>query len=356
MSSIAGDLDPNRRPSRLIAAYNKAAARAREEAVAASTHASAASAGSMVAVAPSPEKPIAIPTPAAARPTPSPSSQAVATRRGRRRSVRQTVLKGAAATAGAMVAAIWVIGSPMGETSEVPDTVTPPPALAAGAGNPASGSESATPPSVQEKPALSASLRAIAPTPLAAAAPPDLSPHARVAGAHGTDPSSAAESVSLRAMNAPPARAATTPADRAARSRGVDAPAARTAAGDQWVSPTLTKLGVRRAWRASAIGITDRALVRELQQAVSELWIDRAPSNRDAIFLGVHAPADLAHLDALATALNSSGLLWTLVESDLSLDASDVVDAARAAGLTLRRRVALSPTRSAMSFERGSPQ
>jgi hypothetical protein len=210
MSSIAGDLDPNRRPSRLIAAYNKAAARAREEAVAASTHASAASAGSMVAVAPSPEKPIAIPTPAAARPTPSPSSQAVATRRGRRRSVRQTVLKGAAATAGAMVAAIWVIGSPMGETSEVPDTVTPPPALAAGAGNPggaASGSESATPPSVQEKPALSASLRAIAPTPLAAAAPPDLSPHARVAGAHGTDPSSAAESVSLRAMNAPPARA-----------------------------------------------------------------------------------------------------------------------------------------------------
>jgi hypothetical protein len=124
--------------------------------------------------------------------------------------------------------------------------------------------------------------------------------------------------------------------------------------GDEWLSPRLTKLGVRRAWRASAIGITDHVLIRELQQAVGELWIDHAPRDRDAIFLGVHAPEDLLHLGALAGALRSTGLLWTLYEPALTVSESDVIAAARTVGLTPRRHVELSPTHRAVSFGRAS--
>jgi hypothetical protein len=40
-----------------------------------------------------------------------------------------------------------------------------------------------------------------------------------------------------------------------------------------WTSPRLAQLDVRPRWRASAIHVEDSALLRDLEEGVSELWI-----------------------------------------------------------------------------------
>jgi hypothetical protein len=129
---------------------------------------------------------------------------------------------------------------------------------------------------------------------------------------------------------------------------------AAPSAADQWVSPQLTKFGVRHSWRAAAIGVSDPELVHHLQQGLAELWMNRAATNRDVIFLGIRDDADLARIEAVRPALKSGGVLWVLYGPHNPSTASAVIERAHAAAFSLGRRFAFSPIYDAISFVNSS--
>src|SRR6476660_7879502 len=61
----------------------------------------------------------------------------------------------------------------------------------------------------------------------------------------------------------------------------------------------LQKLGVKPAWRVSAIGVDDETFLKELENAVALLSIGRVVQASDAIFVGITKEAGLARLEAL---------------------------------------------------------
>ena len=154
-----------------------------------------------------------------------------------------------------------------------------------------------------------------------------------------------------RAAIAPAAAVATSPV---AGRLGAGARTTAAPAGDQWLSPRLTKLSVRATWRASAINADDPVLMNELQQATARLWVNRAGADSDAIVLGISGDGDLERIGAVRPALKNGGLLRVLYRPrDVRL-ASAIVDTAHMANLVPGRRVALSPTHDAMAFMRVS--
>ena len=58
----------------------------------------------------------------------------------------------------------------------------------------------------------------------------------------------------------------------------------------------LAKLGAKREWRVSALGVPDEAFLRELEGAVAYLSIGRVAKGNDAIFLGVTKAAELGRI------------------------------------------------------------
>jgi hypothetical protein len=124
---------------------------------------------------------------------------------------------------------------------------------------------------------------------------------------------------------------------------------ARVSSGFEWTSPRLNKIDVRPTWRAAAIGLEDPQLVKDLQQAVSELWVNRVASNHDAIFAGAGRAADAAAVAALKGALKKNGVLWLFYRKGAPL-AQQVTAATAAAGLVRLKTVAFSSTYDAAAF------
>jgi len=165
----------------------------------------------------------------------------------------------------------------------------------------------------------------------------------------------------LAANIAAPVERASAPAPRpdpgARRRSSTEPPVAAPApnAGvDQWVSPRLSKLGVRRGWRGAAIGISDPALIKDLQQGLAQLWVNQSVSNRDAIFLGIQEDGDLAKIAALRPALKNGGVMWVLYSPGDESTAAAILDRAHTAHLAPSRRITLSQIHAAMSFIAGS--
>jgi hypothetical protein len=116
----------------------------------------------------------------------------------------------------------------------------------------------------------------------------------------------------------------------------------------------LSKLGVRRGWRGAAIGISDPALIKDLQQGLAQLWVNQSVSNRDAIFLGIQEDGDLAKIAALRPALKNGGVMWVLYSPGDESTAAAILDRAHTAHLAPSRRITLSQIHAAMSFIAGS--
>ena len=72
------------------------------------------------------------------------------------------------------------------------------------------------------------------------------------------------------------------------------------------------KLGVKKAWRVSAVGVDDQTFLEELRRAVTHLSIGRTVKDSDAIFLGATKEAELARLAKLKPSLKSNGALWVI--------------------------------------------
>jgi hypothetical protein len=113
----------------------------------------------------------------------------------------------------------------------------------------------------------------------------------------------------------------------------------------------LQKLGVKPAWRVSAIGVDDEIFLNELEHAVALLSIGRVVKASDAIFVGITKEAGLARLEALKASLEPNGALWVIrPKGRAEISEQATMAAGKAAGLVDVKVVAFSPTHTAEKF------
>jgi hypothetical protein len=113
----------------------------------------------------------------------------------------------------------------------------------------------------------------------------------------------------------------------------------------------LQKIGVKPEWRASAIGVTDAAFLRELEDTVAHLSIGRVVKDCDAIFLGVTKEAELTRLEKLKASLTPNGAVWIIrPKGRPEISERATMAAGKAAGLVDVKVVAFSPTHTAEKF------
>jgi hypothetical protein len=113
----------------------------------------------------------------------------------------------------------------------------------------------------------------------------------------------------------------------------------------------LDKLGVKQEWRASAIGVDDRAFLGELEGRVASLSIGRVAKPADAIFFGATRAAQLIRLEKLKAALKPDGAIWVVrPKGRPEISEQAVMAAGKAAGLVDVKVVSFSETHTAEKF------
>jgi hypothetical protein len=113
----------------------------------------------------------------------------------------------------------------------------------------------------------------------------------------------------------------------------------------------LQKIGAKAEWRVSAIGVSDIAFLKEIEEAVGDLSIGRVLKNSDAIFFGVTKEAELARLEKLKGSLKPNGALWIIrPKGRPEISERATMAAGKAAGLVDVKVVGFSPTHTAEKF------
>ena len=113
----------------------------------------------------------------------------------------------------------------------------------------------------------------------------------------------------------------------------------------------LAKLGAKRDWRVSALGVHDDAFLKELEGAVAHLSIGRIAKENHAIFLGATKEADLGRIEKLKASLRPDGALWVIrPKGRPEISEMAVMRAGQAAGLVDVKVVSFSATHTAEKF------
>jgi hypothetical protein len=113
----------------------------------------------------------------------------------------------------------------------------------------------------------------------------------------------------------------------------------------------LQKLGAKREWKVSALGLEDEGFLRELRGAVAQLSVGRLEAGCDAIFFGATAERQLSRLSALKQALKPNGALWIVrPKGRPEISERAVMAAGKAAGLVDVKVVSFSATHTAEKF------
>ncbi len=113
----------------------------------------------------------------------------------------------------------------------------------------------------------------------------------------------------------------------------------------------LDKLGVKPDWRASAIGISDRAFLKELEKNTTTLVVGRAANDCDVVFFGATDASQLKRLAALRKSLKPNGALWVVrPKGRPEISEQAVMAAGKSAGLVDVKVVSFSPTHTAEKF------
>jgi len=113
----------------------------------------------------------------------------------------------------------------------------------------------------------------------------------------------------------------------------------------------LAKIGVKPAWRASAVGVDDEAFLAELETAIAYLSIGRVAKPSDAIFFGVTKEAELSRLEKLKGSLTPDGAIWIIrPKGRPEISERATMAAGKAAGLVDVKVVGFSATHTAEKF------
>jgi hypothetical protein len=115
----------------------------------------------------------------------------------------------------------------------------------------------------------------------------------------------------------------------------------------EWASARLTRLNVRPRWRASAMHVDDAALIRDLGEGISELWVGKLTGNEDAIFVGGNL--DESDWVKLRASIKPTGIVWRIYPHR-SGSVSDGFGPAVAAGFMRGRQVRYSSDYVAEQF------
>jgi hypothetical protein len=116
----------------------------------------------------------------------------------------------------------------------------------------------------------------------------------------------------------------------------------------EWTSARLARLDVRPRWRASAMHVDDAALLRDLGQGISELWVGTLTGNEDAIFFG--GRLDESDWAKLRASIKSTGVVWRIYSQRSAPLADASLATAAAAGFTRGRQVRYSSDYVAEQF------
>jgi len=160
-------------------------------------------------------------------------------------------------------------------------------------------------------------------------------------------------SIPFRQMSKVTARGGTLSVTFAEGTASFDLGAAAPKWADKILHPPsrLQKIGVKPGWRASAIGVTDTAFLKELEAGIALLSIGRALKGSDAIFYGVSREAELSRLEKLNASLKPDGALWIIrPKGRPEISQGATMAAGKAAGLVDVKVVGFSPTHTAEKF------
>ncbi len=114
--------------------------------------------------------------------------------------------------------------------------------------------------------------------------------------------------------------------------------------------PRFQKLGIRPGARVAIVGVTDEDLVGEVKAWTDDVTVGRPMAGTDLVFLAAESPADLARLGTLRDRLTPDGAIWVVSRKGraAALRDTEVMAAARAAGLVDNKVVAFSTTHTAL--------
>jgi hypothetical protein len=166
-----------------------------------------------------------------------------------------------------------------------------------------------------------------------------------------TPPRPAAASVAVRSSALTTDVRLPAPARPAAAASVVPAkPVASESNGIDWASPRLARLNVHPRWRASAVDVEDGALLRDLGQGISELWVGKLTGNEDAIFVG--GSLDENKWRMLRSSMKPTGVVWRIYShrSASAADSATTASAAVMAGFARVKQVRYSPDYVAEQF------
>ncbi len=114
----------------------------------------------------------------------------------------------------------------------------------------------------------------------------------------------------------------------------------------------LDKLGVKPGMRVVVLGVEDADFLTQLRSRVEPLCADESPSDADLVFYAADRLPDLERLGELRGCLKPAGAVWVVSPKGKGIEVkdTDVMAAARAAGLVDTKVVSFSQTHTALKL------
>lgn len=132
---------------------------------------------------------------------------------------------------------------------------------------------------------------------------------------------------------------------------GLGAQAVRWADKIQNPKTRIDKLGVKPEHRVVLLNLKDAALLSELRERAASVSNGKFTKDADIVFLGAESLADLERLPDIVLYMKRAGAVWTVTPKGKGgIKDTDVMDAAKAAGLVAVKVVSFSDTHSANKF------
>lgn len=134
------------------------------------------------------------------------------------------------------------------------------------------------------------------------------------------------------------------------RSRGAPEGTPRRPSGQVSLRARIDKLGVKPGLRVAVIGVDDAGLIDELRSRTDEILMYFPRDKRDVIFYSAESLNALEELADLKTKIVANGAIWVVSKKgeDRSLNDTDVIAAAKRAGLIDNKVISFSATHTAL--------
>jgi len=117
-----------------------------------------------------------------------------------------------------------------------------------------------------------------------------------------------------------------------------------------YTTPLLDKLGLRPGMRVALIDIDDPEIRPSIADRTSDVTDGWPEPETDIVLLGADSLEALAPLEALSTRIRPNGAIWVVSRKGkaATLRDTEVIEAARAAGLVDNKVASFSPTHTAL--------